>query len=790
VSTKQAPPYDLELERAVLGACMTDPRALSEVLARLAPRDFYSEVHRRVYLAIQGAASEGAEIDHLAVTNRLKDSASVGKMDARALVFELVESVPVSSGVVRWCEGVKKASRARAVLDAADRIKEKCHSWDYEDAPSFALAAMEEIARDSSDKGASTYGDALAEFDALVSMRRKQEGVTGIRTGLSKMDKALGGLNPGISYIIAARPGIGKCHARGTEVLTPRGPVEIQSLKVGEEVYGYDADGQVRPTRVNAVFPTGYQLVTNITHRGRVIARSTRSHRWLTRYPERGPALRTTADLHIQDRRIVRAFVRTPLGEVHEPHAYAIGAMLGDGCCKQWSDKTLYMSSEDDVIPSKVAAILGTNLIRNHETNFTWALDKRPELSDRRKGQWRSWPDVHLNHAEKLRGKGAADKAFPLEVLDEWNRDSLLAFVAGLIDTDGSVLLSNGGRKLTIKFDSTSGELIDAYRYAIYRLFQTKPGVIKGKRQKSQQWIASIGCTSSSVRILEELDPHLATARKKYKPQYAELYSYTKDDQLGVSLGETEMTETWDIEVDNETHLYLLANEGLVTHNSLVIGQIAQTAANQGFRVLLQTPEMSAVQYLDRLAHSIADVDYEMAQEGKMTQSQEEAVKGAARVLAKLPVYVDDHGSQTPSRIRANVMRYKPDLLLVDYLQYVSPDIPNASRNQEVGAISRALTRIKSDFHIPVVLAAQLNRQLEARHDKRPNLADLRDSGEIEQDADAVMFLHRPGRWDESAPQDELEIHCVKWRFGSLWETTLYLKPGQNWLTNRRGEVA
>lgn len=226
------------------------------------------------------------------------------------------------------------------------------------------------------------------------------------------------------------------------------------------------------------------------------------------------------------------------------------------------------------------------------------------------------------------------------------------------------------------------------------------------------------------------------------------------------------------------------------TGKSLVLGQIALTAANQDYRVLLATPEMSWMLYLDRLSHSVANVDYERGRQGSITDKEERDINAAAEFISKLPIYVDDHGTQTTARIRANVMRHKPDLLLVDYLQYLMPLDTKASRTQQVGQISRDLSQIKSDFNIPVVLAAQLNRSLEARHDKRPTLSDLRDSGEIEQDADAVMFLHRPGRYDADAPQDELEIHCEKWRLGSLWAAKLFLRPGHNWLVNSRGEVA
>src|SRR5215207_6628165 len=139
---------------------------------------------------------------------------------------------------------------------------------------------------------------------------------------------------------------------------------------------------------------------------------------------------------------------------------------------------------------------------------------------------------------------------------------------------------------------------------------------------------------------------------------------------------------------------------------SLIIGQIMLTAARHGLRVLLQTPEMSKVQYMDRLAHYMADVDYEDGRAGKLNPAQVARVKSQAAILAELPIIADDKGTQTVRRVRANIELHRPDILLVDYLQYMTPDNPKESRANQVGQMSRDLTKIKADRQIPVVLAA------------------------------------------------------------------------------------
>lgn len=219
---------------------------------------------------------------------------------------------------------------------------------------------------------------------------------------------------------------------------------------------------------------------------------------------------------------------------------------------------------------------------------------------------------------------------------------------------------------------------------------------------------------------------------------------------------------------------------------SLLAGQIALTAAQNGVRTLLQTPEMSAVQYLDRFACRMADVNYFDVQDGRFTDLEARHLMQAASVISDLPLLVDDFGSQTVDRVRQNIETHEAELLVVDYLQFMTPDDPRANRNQQVGQISRDLARLKKDYNIPVVLACQLNRGSENRAGREPILTDLRDSGEIEQDADIVLMLHRPEMNDtDTEPEDEtVQVFCRKNRMGQLWFANLHFVPGQQWLVD------
>lgn len=224
---------------------------------------------------------------------------------------------------------------------------------------------------------------------------------------------------------------------------------------------------------------------------------------------------------------------------------------------------------------------------------------------------------------------------------------------------------------------------------------------------------------------------------------------------------------------------------------SLFVGQISLTAAMNGYRVLLQTPEMAEVQYLDRFSCHVANINYFDVQEGKISDWQEKVLEAAAQDVSNLPILVDDYGSQTTERVRQNIERHEPDLVVIDYLQFMAPEDTRANRNQQVGQISRELAELKTDYEIPVVIAAQLNRGTEHRGNSEPILSDLRDSGEIEQDADVVLMLHRPdiNNPDKTPEEEDIRVLCRKNRMGTLWNTTLHFVPGQQWLTDQTGPV-
>jgi replicative DNA helicase len=199
-------------------------------------------------------------------------------------------------------------------------------------------------------------------------------------------------------------------------------------------------------------------------------------------------------------------------------------------------------------------------------------------------------------------------------------------------------------------------------------------------------------------------------------------------------------------------------------------------AANIGVRrelpVALFTLEMSKTEVTQRLMCSEAKVESQRLRTGKLAVDDWPRLTSACDKLAKAPIYVDDTGSITMMELRSKARRLKSKepslaLIVVDYLQLMTSGGPIENRVQEVSQISRQLKVLARDLDLPILAMSQLSRAVEQRHDKRPILSDLRESGSIEQDADIVAFVYRDEYYnDESDQQGLAELIVAKHRNG------------------------
>jgi replicative DNA helicase len=195
-------------------------------------------------------------------------------------------------------------------------------------------------------------------------------------------------------------------------------------------------------------------------------------------------------------------------------------------------------------------------------------------------------------------------------------------------------------------------------------------------------------------------------------------------------------------------NLVIIAARPSMGKSALALCMAANVSVRHEQPVALFTLEMSKAEVTQRLMCAEGKVESQRLRTGKLAADDWPRLTAACSKLTKAPIYVDDTGSITMMEIRSKLRRLKmrePNLglVIVDYLQLMTSGTTVENRVQEVSQISRALKVLARDLDVPIVALSQLSRAVEQRHDKRPILSDLRESGSIEQDADLVMFVYR-----------------------------------------------
>lgn len=191
--------------------------------------------------------------------------------------------------------------------------------------------------------------------------------------------------------------------------------------------------------------------------------------------------------------------------------------------------------------------------------------------------------------------------------------------------------------------------------------------------------------------------------------------------------------------------------------------------------------EMSNEQLVQRLISQETGIDSQRLRTGKLNEDEWPLFTEAMERLNRTHLFLDDTPALTPLQLRTKCRRlhleFNLDLIIVDYLQLMSGGVRSENRVQEVSYISRNLKVLAKELNVPVLAAAQLSRAVEHRTDKDPMLSDLRESGSLEQDADIVIFIHRPEMFEKDpSKQNIAEIKVAKHRNGPTGSVELIFR--------------
>jgi replicative DNA helicase len=235
------------------------------------------------------------------------------------------------------------------------------------------------------------------------------------------------------------------------------------------------------------------------------------------------------------------------------------------------------------------------------------------------------------------------------------------------------------------------------------------------------------------------------------------------EESLGIPTGFGKLDEL--LGGMQRSDLLIIAGRPGLGKSAMLLSIAKNVAQSHKKHVAMFSMEMSNEQLIQRLISQETRIDAHKFRQGKVTEDEWARFTHAASTLSEVKIFLDDTPALTPLQLRSKCRRlhleYSLDLVLVDYLQLMGSDFRTENRVQEVSYISRYMKALARELNVPVVAAAQLSRAVEQRTSKRPQLSDLRESGSLEQDADIVMFIHRP---DEPGTGDGGPGASASWR--------------------------
>lgn len=305
--------------------------------------------------------------------------------------------------------------------------------------------------------------------------------------------------------------------------------------------------------------------------------------------------------------------------------------------------------------------------------------------------------------------------------------------------------------------------------------------------EKSEQGIYQLATTqtgenfSSMAQLAAEVSQNLSNLQ-------------TSGETPGIGTGFSKLDELMGgLEGGN---LYILAARPSQGKTALALS-ITHNAARMGYRGAFFSLEMSGMQLTKRLLAMEGRIDSQRLRSGDLSDRDWQRVADTLGRLSELGIHIDDSSqlslAEFRSRSRRLAARHSLGFIVVDYLQLMSA--PGGNREQEISAIARGLKAVARELDIPVLALAQLSRAVESRPNKRPMLSDLRESGSLEQDADAVMFIYRDDYYREKLepqiyePDGKAEIIIGKQRNGPTGTVVLNYLNSHTRFTNAATEA-
>jgi replicative DNA helicase len=684
---ERTPPHDLAAEQCVLGGMMLSKDAISDVLDVIKAHDYYRPAHQIVHDVILDLYGRGEPADAVTVAAELTRNGDIARVGGAVYLHTLIASVPTAANAGYYARIVRERAILRRLVEVGTRIVQLGYTGDG-DADELVDRAEAEVYAVTDRRVSEDYlplaeimPGALDEIEAIGS---RGGSLAGVPTGFADLDALTNGLHPGQMVVIAARPAMGKALALDTPLPTPTGWTTMGEVQVGDELLGSDG----RPVMVIAATDVllsrpCYEVVFD--DQTSIVADA--EHQWVTTM---------AAD------RVLAAALATGRSRTGVP---------------------------DHLIPSLAICPLGVHTTReiagtllapnsgsaNHAVPVTHPL----ELPDR------DLPvPPYVLGTQLACTRNLADVRIPVQYLRA-SRAQRMALLAGLLDTDGTVSPTG-----SVQFTSTCSWLTADVRELVvslgYRCGFTRARVPSLARGFSTAFTVTFTTTDDVFRLSRKREVH--RQRRPARP------GLSVTERLIVDVREIASVPVRCVQVDAADSLFLASRSMIPTHNSALALDIARAASvKAGLTSVLFSLEMSRNEITMRLLSAESRVPLHAMRTGQLSEDDWTRLARRMSEVVDAPLFIDDSPNMSMMEIRSKCRRLKQrndlKLVIVDYLQLMSSPKRVENRQQEVSELSRSLKLLAKELGVPVVALAQLNRGPELRTDKRPLLADLRESG-------------------------------------------------------------
>lgn len=772
----RVPPHNLSAEESLLGALLLSREVVGQVAEMgVHVEHFYKPSHQHIYSAIRGLMASGQPVDIVTVADELRRNGLIEEVGGSQALLELQNATPAISNASRYAKIVQDTAVLRRLISVAGEITELAYLEpdDVTKALDEAETKVFEVAEDRVVDSTRALSDLLPlALDKLQETFERGDSITGAATGFTDLDEILSGLQPSTLNIIGARPAMGKCVAWDTPIVDPRtGAVRTAAEIFDAAVLQFDVpllslgdDASLVETSASAMLDDGIKPVYLVETRAGRRIRITAAHPLLSQH-----GWRPLEQLVVGD--VIAAPAMLPIfgnAELPDAEIDLLAQHVGDSS-----------EAHDQRVPAAIFTAPRHQVVRFLHRLFAtdgtaWvAKAGYARVGYATVSEQLSLDVMHLLLRFGIRSKrrerwvayrGERRRAFEVEVMDSASLRTFCTEI-GILGKEAAVA-QVAERIATIPTNQFTADVLP---------LEVWDDVIKAKGDRSWASInAAVGKPASH-------NWH-AYRRRPRRETIAVLADVLDDDRLRwwaspavtwdriTAITPVGMDRVIDFTVP-QLHNFVAAD--LYVHNTAIGLGIATNVARIAQKpVLIFSLEMGHAELTQRILSSEAEVESQKLRSGRLVEADWTKIGRAINRIDTLPLYLDDNPRVTVMEIRAKARRIKARhgglaLIMIDYLQLMSGGMNSENRQLEVSEISRGLKILARELDVPIIALSQLSRNLESRADKRPMLADLRESGSLEQDADVVMFLYRDEVYNRDSPDKaSAELIIAKHRSG------------------------